>query len=67
MAEGFDRAAYDERLKVELDIIEGMKFPGYFLIVADFIKWAKGNDIPVARSWIGCGVIGRLCVDHYRC
>jgi len=47
MAEGFDRADYDERLKVELDIIEGMKFPGYFLIVADFIKWAKGNDIPV--------------------
>jgi len=38
---------YDKRLAFELDIIEGMGFPGYFLIVADFIKWAKDNDIPV--------------------
>ncbi|KGF69347.1 DNA polymerase III subunit alpha [Hoeflea sp. BAL378] len=47
MAEGFTEADYRERLKVELDIIESMKFPGYFLIVADFIKWAKGQGIPV--------------------
>ncbi len=38
---------YDERLEFELGVIEGMGFPGYFLIVADFIKWAKGNNIPV--------------------
>ncbi|SLN72206.1 DNA polymerase III subunit alpha [Roseovarius albus] len=38
---------YEERLEFELGIIEGMGFPGYFLIVADFIKWAKDNDIPV--------------------
>ncbi len=38
---------YEERLEFELNIIEGMGFPGYFLIVADFIKWAKDNDIPV--------------------
>ncbi|MEO0694363.1 MAG: DNA polymerase III subunit alpha, partial [Pseudomonadota bacterium] len=38
---------YEERLEFELGIIEGMGFPGYFLIVADFIKWAKVNDIPV--------------------
>ena len=38
---------YRERLDYELDIIIGMGFPGYFLIVADFIKWAKANDIPV--------------------
>ena len=38
---------YEKRLKFELDIIEGMGFPGYFLIVADFIKWAKDHDIPV--------------------
>ena len=38
---------YQERLDFELDIIEGMGFPGYFLIVADFIKWAKDHDIPV--------------------
>lgn len=41
------RKEYDERLKVELDVINGMGFPGYFLIVADFIKWSKDNDIPV--------------------
>ncbi|MGB0735883.1 MAG: DNA polymerase III subunit alpha, partial [Paracoccaceae bacterium] len=38
---------YEKRLEFELDIIEGMGFPGYFLIVADFIKWAKDHDIPV--------------------
>lgn len=38
---------YEERLRFELGIIEQMGFPGYFLIVADFIKWAKDHDIPV--------------------
>ena len=38
---------YEERLKFELGIIEQMGFPGYFLIVADFIKWAKDHGIPV--------------------
>lgn len=38
---------YRDRLELELDIIQGMKFPGYFLIVSDFIKWAKEHDIPV--------------------
>ncbi len=41
------RAEYFERLKVELGVIITMGFPGYFLIVADFIKWAKNNDVPV--------------------
>ncbi len=41
------RQAYDERLIRELDVIKSMGFPGYFLIVADFITWAKDNDIPV--------------------
>jgi len=40
-------AAYRERLDVELDVIIQMGFPGYFLIVADFIQWAKDHDIPV--------------------
>ena len=40
-------AEYEKRLEFELGIIEGMGFPGYFLIVADFIKWAKENGIPV--------------------
>ena len=38
---------YRERLEFELDVIITMKFPGYFLIVSDFIKWAKDNEIPV--------------------
>ncbi|MEA1673860.1 DNA polymerase III subunit alpha [Nitrospirillum sp. BR 11163] len=38
---------YRERLDYELSVIERMKFPGYFLIVSDFIKWAKDNGIPV--------------------
>lgn len=42
-----DRAVYFDRLKFEVDIINQMGFPGYFLIVADFIKWAKDHDIPV--------------------
>jgi DNA polymerase-3 subunit alpha len=42
-----EKAEYRERLEYELEIITGMGFAGYFLIVADFIKWAKANDIPV--------------------
>jgi DNA polymerase III subunit alpha len=38
---------YQERLAFELKVIEGMKYPGYFLIVSDFIQWAKGEGIPV--------------------
>ncbi|HCA89065.1 MAG: DNA polymerase III subunit alpha [Legionellaceae bacterium] len=38
---------YEERLKTELNVINNMGFPGYFLIVADFIQWAKTNGIPV--------------------
>lgn len=41
------REEYQERLDYELGIIKGMGFPGYFLIVSDFIKWAKEHDIPV--------------------
>jgi DNA polymerase-3 subunit alpha len=41
------RAEYLARINFELDVIINMEFPGYFLIVSDFIKWAKSNDIPV--------------------
>ncbi|WP_424926669.1 DNA polymerase III subunit alpha [Amaricoccus tamworthensis] len=41
------REDYFARLDYELSVIERMGFPGYFLIVADFIKWAKDHDIPV--------------------
>ncbi len=40
-------APYFERLETELKVIRGMGFPGYFLIVADFIRWARENDVPV--------------------
>ncbi|MCP8898598.1 DNA polymerase III subunit alpha [Gilvimarinus xylanilyticus] len=41
------KALYEKRLRFELDIILQMGFPGYFLIVMDFIQWAKDNGIPV--------------------
>ncbi len=46
-AEGTEEKDYWDRLTFELDVIISMKFPGYFLIVADFIKWAKSRAIPV--------------------
>ena len=42
-----DEQSYRNRLETELDIISSMGFPGYFLIVADFISWARGASIPV--------------------
>ena len=42
-----ERKAYEDRLEFEIDVINRMGFGGYFLIVADFIKWAKEQDIPV--------------------
>lgn len=42
-----ERKEYDDRLNFELDIIIQMGFSGYFLIVMDFIQWAKDHDIPV--------------------
>jgi len=47
LAPGQTEADYRERLAFELGVIEKMKYPGYFLIVADFIKWAKAHGIPV--------------------
>ncbi|MTI45975.1 DNA polymerase III, alpha subunit [Roseibium hamelinense] len=47
LAPGLEEKDYWDRLDYETGIIERMKFPGYFLIVADFIKWAKAQDIPV--------------------
>jgi len=47
MAPGQSRADYEARLDFELNVIARMKYPGYFLIVADFIRWAKDQGIPV--------------------
>jgi DNA polymerase-3 subunit alpha len=41
------RGEYDERLAIELKVINQMGFPGYFLIVMEFIQWGKDNGIPV--------------------
>ena len=52
---------YRERLAFELDVIAQMKFPGYFLIVSDFIKWAKGHGrARRAGPRLGCRLGGRL-------
>jgi DNA polymerase III subunit alpha len=47
LAEGLTPDDYKSRLEFELGVIERMKYPGYFLIVADFIQWAKSQGIPV--------------------
>ena len=47
LADGFTREDYFKRLEYECGVIAGMQFPGYFLIVADFIQWSKRSGIPV--------------------
>ncbi|WP_019218757.1 DNA polymerase III subunit alpha [Bartonella florencae] len=47
LAKGYTAADYEQRLDYEISVITRMQFSGYFLIVSDFIKWAKTHDIPV--------------------
>ncbi len=59
-----NRNEYDQRLQFELDIIEKMNFPGYFLIVSDFIKWAKHHSIPVGPGrGSGAGSLVAYCLE----
>jgi DNA polymerase-3 subunit alpha len=58
--------AYFDRLDYEVDVIVGMGFPGYFLIVADFIKWAKDNDIPWVPAAAPARLGRRLGADDHR-
>ena len=58
---------YKDRLDHELKIIIEMKYASYFLIVSDYIKWAKNNDIPVGPGRGSGAVIGRLVFINYRC
>ncbi len=44
------RPEYDERLDIELKVVNQMGFPGYFLIVMEFIQWSKDNDVPVGSG-----------------
>ena len=62
-----ERKTYLDRLEFEVGIINQMGFPGYFLIVADFIKWAKENGHSRRTGpRFGCGQPGRLVADHHR-
>ena len=66
-APGFTVQDYSKRLDFELSVIAKMKFPGYFLIVADFIKWAKAHGIPVGPGrGSGAGLGGGLVAHHHR-
>ncbi len=47
LADQYNAEQYAQRLQHELDVINSMGFPGYFLIVTDFVQWAKNNNIPV--------------------
>jgi len=58
-----DRKIYQQRLEYELGVIRDMGFPGYFLIVADFIQWAKKNNIPVGPGrGSGAGSLVAYCL-----
>ena len=66
-APGTDAQVYHDRLAFELGVITNMKFPGYFLIVSDFIKWAKEQGIPVGPgrgSGAGSLVAYALTITH---
>ena len=55
---------YKERLDHELSIIIKMKYSSYFLIVSDYIKWAKENDIPVGPGrGSGAGSLVAWCIS----
>ena len=55
---------YEDRLLHELNIINSMNYPGYFLIVSDYIRWAKNNNIPVGPGrGSGAGSLVAYCLD----
>ncbi|MDR3528215.1 MAG: DNA polymerase III subunit alpha [Rhizomicrobium sp.] len=58
-----ERSAYDERLEYELGIINTMGFPGYFLIVSDFMKWTRAQGIPVGVRGSGAASLVAWSLD----
>jgi DNA polymerase III subunit alpha len=63
LAPGMTREDYDKRLEFELSVIIKMQYAGYFLIVSDFIKWAKAHDIPVGPGrGSGAGSLVAYCL-----
>jgi len=62
-APGFTEQDYRQRVDRELDVIVSMGFSGYFLIVADFIAWARNNDVPVGPGrGSGAGSLVAWCI-----
>ena len=67
LSQGTTEEDYRARLAFELDVITRMNYSGYFLIVADFIKHAKSQGIPVGPGpRLRRRLAGRLCADHHR-
>jgi len=58
-----ERKEYDERLTYELGIINRMDFPGYFLIVSDFMKWTRAHGIPVGVRGSGAASLVAWSLD----
>ena len=59
-----DQDLYQERLEKELKIITEKGYPGYFLVVMDFVKWAKGQEIPVGPGrGSGAGSLVAWCLS----
>ncbi len=58
-----ERKVYDERLAYELGIINRMGFPGYFLIVSDFMKWTRAQGIPVGVRGSGASSLVAWALD----
>jgi len=58
-----ERSVYDERLTYELGIINRMGFPGYFLIVSDFMKWTRAQGIPVGVRGSGASSLVAWALD----
>jgi DNA polymerase III subunit alpha len=55
---------YEDRLTHEINIINSMNYPGYFLIVSDYIRWSKKNNIPVGPGrGSGAGSLVAYCLD----
>lgn len=58
------KAEYERRLQYEIKVIKAMKFPAYFLIVADFIQWSKAQEIPVGPGrGSGAGSLAAYCLS----
>jgi len=63
VADDLSRSDYDQRLERELEVIVSMGFSGYFLIVADFIAWARNNGVPVGPGrGSGAGSVVAWCL-----